>query len=91
MSTFRISEADAIRDIAGLLARAQQGEEIVIEIGSAPAVVLRKAEAPNIRRLSDSIRLAEQLGSRITLDAEFSKDLQAVINSHQEPLRNPWD
>jgi hypothetical protein len=32
MATIRISEAEAIRDIAGLLARAQLGTEIIIEI-----------------------------------------------------------
>jgi antitoxin (DNA-binding transcriptional repressor) of toxin-antitoxin stability system len=31
MATIYVSEAEAIRDIAGLLARAQQGEEIVIQ------------------------------------------------------------
>jgi antitoxin (DNA-binding transcriptional repressor) of toxin-antitoxin stability system len=91
MGTVRISEADAIRDIAGLLARAQRGEEIVIETKSAPAVVLRKAEEPKMRKLSESLRIAEGVGSTVTLDGEFEKDLNAVIASHSETLRNAWD
>jgi antitoxin (DNA-binding transcriptional repressor) of toxin-antitoxin stability system len=91
MGTVRISEADAIRDIAGLLARAQQGEEIVIETKSAPAVILRKAEEPTMRTLSESLRIAQELGSTATLDGDFEKDLNAVIASHPEPLQNPWD
>lgn len=41
MATIRISEAEAIRDIAGLLARAYRGEEIVIEKDATPSLVLR--------------------------------------------------
>lgn len=91
MGTVRITEAEAIRDIAGLLARAQQGEEIVIEKPSAPAVVLRKADTPTTRKLSESLRIARERGSNATLDDEFGKDLEAIINSHPEPLQNPWD
>jgi hypothetical protein len=91
MGTVRISEAEAIRDIAGLLARAREGDEIVIETNSAPSVVLRKAEEPYLRKLSESLRIARERGSKVTLDEDFGRDLEAVINSHPEPLQNPWD
>ncbi|MGH7226737.1 MAG: hypothetical protein ACRELF_26270, partial [Gemmataceae bacterium] len=90
MATIHISEADAIRDIKGLLARASLGEEIVIEKDAAPAVVLRKAEPPRGRLLSESLRLAQERGSTATLDGSFARDLEAVVNSHPEPLENPW-
>ena len=41
MATIYISEAEAIRDIKGLLARAHLGEEIVIEKEASPSIVLR--------------------------------------------------
>ena len=66
MATIRISEAEAIRDIAGLLARAYMGEEIVIEKDAASAVVLCTVAASDrpMRRLSESLRLAKEYGPR---------------------------
>ncbi len=51
MATIRISEAEAIRDIAGLLARAYRGEEIVIEKDATPSLVLRTIIERPMRRL----------------------------------------
>jgi len=90
MATIRISEAEAIRDIAGLLARAYMGEEIVIEKDAASAVVLRTVIDRPMRRLSESLRLAKEHGSTATLDGGFARDLEAAVNSHPEPLENPW-
>jgi antitoxin (DNA-binding transcriptional repressor) of toxin-antitoxin stability system len=91
MATIRISEAEAIRDIAGLLARAYRGEEIVIEKDAAsPVVVLRTVVERPMRLLSESLRLAKEHGSTATLDGGFARDLEAAVNSHPEPLENPW-
>jgi antitoxin (DNA-binding transcriptional repressor) of toxin-antitoxin stability system len=80
--------------LPGLLARVRAGEEIVIEKEASPAVVLRVAVEPRGRLLSESIALAEahskELGYEPVMDAEFAADLEAVINSHREPLENPW-
>lgn len=91
MATIRISEAEAIRDIAGLLARAHRGEEIVIEKDATPSLVLRTIIERPMRRLSESLRLAKEHGSAATLDGGFGRDLEAVVNSHPEPLENLWD
>jgi DNA transposition AAA+ family ATPase len=53
-------------------------------------VVLRTAVEPSVRRLSESLRLAREHGSTVTLDGGFARDLEAVVNSHPEPLENPW-
>ena len=91
MATIRISEAEAIRDIAGLLARAYKGEEIVIEKDAAsPVVVLRTVVERPMRLLSESLRLAKEHGSTATLEGGFARDLEAAVNSHPEPLENPW-
>jgi prevent-host-death family protein len=91
METYQITEAEAHRDFAGVLARVRAGIEVVIENAADPAVVLRTAEERPLRRLSESLRLAREHGSTVTLDGDFGRDLEAVINSHPEPLRNPWD
>jgi hypothetical protein len=39
--------------------------------------------------LSESLRLAKERGSNATLDANFGRDLEAVVGSHREPLIPP--
>lgn len=87
-----ISEAEAASDFASLLARVRAGAEIVIEHDARPVAVLRSAEPHPGRLLSESIALAEAHGSTVTLDGDFARDLEEVINSHREPLNPPaWD
>ena len=91
MATIHISEAEAARDFAALLARVRAGVEVVIEDDTSPAVILRAAPEAPIRKLSESLRLAKQHGSTTTLDSNFSSDLEAAIDSHTEPLKSSWD
>jgi antitoxin (DNA-binding transcriptional repressor) of toxin-antitoxin stability system len=91
MATIRISEAEAARDFAGLMARVRAGAEVVIEKEASPAIVLRVAIERPVRRLSESLRMAKEHGSTATLDGGFAADLEAVVNSHPEPLENLWD
>ena len=86
-----ISEAEAASDFAGLLARVRAGAEVVIESDKLPIAVVRPAE-PNVRLLSESLRLAREHASTATMDADFARDVEAAINSHREPLDPPaWD
>lgn len=86
-----ISEAEAASDFLSLLARVRAGAEVVIERDARPVAVVRPAE-PHVRRLSESLRLAKEHGSTATLDADFGRDLEEIINSHRAPLNPPaWD
>lgn len=88
-----ISEAEAATtNVAKLLAHVREGAEVIIENDARPVAVLRSAEPHPGRLLSESIALAEAHGSTVTLDGDFGRDLEAVIDSHREPL-NPlaWD
>ena len=87
-----ISEAEAARNFADVLARVRAGAEVVID-GHEPVVVSRRASKREPGRLlSESIALAEAHGSTVTLDGDFARDLEAIINSHREPLKPPeWD
>jgi hypothetical protein len=95
MATIYISEAEAIRDIRGLLARAYLGEEIVIEKNAAFAIVLRKAIEPRGRLLSESIALAEkhaeELGYEPRMDPEFAADLEEIIRNRKPRDTSAWD
>ncbi len=87
----RVSEAEAASDFPSLLARVCAGAEVVIERDAEAVAVIRPA-APDLRLLSESLRLAKERGSRAALDGEFGRDLDTVISSHCEPLTPPaWD
>lgn len=89
MATIHISEADAARDFAGLMARVRAGAEIVIESDTYPAAVLRAAE-PLRRSISECIALAkkheEETGESPVLDPDFATDVEEIVNS-----RKPWN
>lgn len=90
MAVTHIPETEAVRDFAGLLARVRSGEEIVIEREASPAVVLRVAEEPRGRLLSESIALAKkhakELGYEPRMDPDFAADLEEIIRN-----RKPWN
>jgi hypothetical protein len=94
MATIRISEAEAIRDIRGLLARAYLGEEIVIEKEAAPSIVLRKAAEARGRLLSESIAMAEaharEAGYEPVMDAGFAADLEEIIRNRKPRDTSAW-
>jgi len=86
-----ISDAEAASDFASVLDRVREGAEVVIEHDARPVAVVRPAE-PHVRLLSESLRLAREHASTATLDGDFARDLEEVINSHREPLNPPaWD
>jgi len=93
MATIYISEADAARDFAGLMAHVRLGTEIVIESETRAVAVLRPAvPAGPGRLLSEVIAAAEMRGSSALLDGSFACGLEEVIDSHREPLDAPtWD
>jgi antitoxin (DNA-binding transcriptional repressor) of toxin-antitoxin stability system len=87
-----ISESEAVSDFASLLGRVCAGDEVVIEHDARPVAVVRPPEPARGRLLSESIALAEAHGSMATLDGDFARDLEEIINSHREPLNPPaWD
>lgn len=92
-NVIRVSEAEAATtNVATLLAHVRAGAEVVIENGERPVAVLRSAETRPGRLLSESVAIAEARGSTATLDEDFGRDLEDVINSHREPLDPPaWD
>jgi antitoxin (DNA-binding transcriptional repressor) of toxin-antitoxin stability system len=91
MATIHISEAEAVRDFAGLLARVRLGVEVVIENDALAVAVVRPAGEPfRPRLLSDSIDLAKaharKLGCEPRMDPQFAADLEEIVAS-----RKPWN
>jgi antitoxin (DNA-binding transcriptional repressor) of toxin-antitoxin stability system len=90
MATFHISEAEAARDFAGLLARVRAGAEVVIENDICPVAVLHMP-APPRRSIEECIALLPA-DSKATIDEDFASDVAAAIAAHREPLNPPaWD
>jgi antitoxin (DNA-binding transcriptional repressor) of toxin-antitoxin stability system len=90
MSTIRISEAEAARDFAGLLARVRAGVEVVIESGTAPVAVLRTPSPPR-RSIEECIALLPE-DSTATIDEDFARDVADAVTAHREALNPPaWD
>ena len=86
-----LSQAEAIRDIAAILERVEQGVEVMVEKDERPVAIIQPAPGPG-RLLSECIALAEAHGSTVTPDADFGRDLEEIILSRQEPLdASRWD
>jgi len=94
MATIHISEAEAIRDFAGLLARVHLGAEIVIESSTYPAAVLRAA-VPSRRSISECITLAkkheEESGLAPVLDADFAADVEEIVRNRKPSNPPAWE
>lgn len=91
MAVIHISEADAARDFAGLLARVREGAEVVIESDARAVAVVRPAAGEfRPRLLSESIALAKkhaaELGYEPRMDPDFAADIEEIIRN-----RKPWN
>jgi antitoxin (DNA-binding transcriptional repressor) of toxin-antitoxin stability system len=89
MATIHISRTEAANGFDDMISRASQGDEFVIEENASPVAVLRPVKPQHIRLLSESLRLAQEHGSTVTLDDEFGRDLTDIINSRREPMFDP--
>jgi len=80
----RISEAEAASDFPSVLARVRAGTEFVIECDANAVAVIRPV-APQVRLLSESLRVARGRRSNAVLDGDFGRDLEHVVRSHDTP------
>ncbi len=91
MATVRITEAELARDTHGVLAKVQDGIEVIVEQDHRPVAVIRSPQRSG-RPISEIIRQARERNSTVTLDPDFGKDLEAIIASHQQPWNPPsWE
>lgn len=91
MAVIHISEAEAARNFAAAMAHVRAGAEVVIDENASAVAILRPANRPHLRRLAESLRLAKEHASTVTLDVDFGRDLSDVIDSHGDPINSEWD
>jgi antitoxin (DNA-binding transcriptional repressor) of toxin-antitoxin stability system len=90
MAVIHISESEAVRDFAGLLARVRAGAEVVIGDGALAVAVLH-APAPARRSIAECIAMLPK-DSSATIDEDFARDVSDAVEAHREPLNPPaWD
>jgi antitoxin (DNA-binding transcriptional repressor) of toxin-antitoxin stability system len=90
MATIHISDVDAARDFAALLAHVRAGAEVVIESGASPVAILH-APVPQRRTIEEVLALLPK-NSPATMDEDFAADVEAAIEAHREPLSPPeWN
>lgn len=90
MATFHITEAELARDLHAVLAKVQEGVEVIVEQDHRPVAVIKMPQGPG-RKISECLALIPA-DSTATIDAEFAADVEAAIAAHREPLELPdWD
>ena len=91
MATVHMSEAEVARDLHAVLAKVQQGVEIVIEQDHRPIAVIRPALGKG-RLLSECIALADARVTAAIPDEGFMKDVAEGITERSQPWNPPsWD
>jgi antitoxin (DNA-binding transcriptional repressor) of toxin-antitoxin stability system len=91
METVHMSEAEVARDLHAVLAKVQQGVEIVIEQDHRPIAVL-KPSPPVGRMISEIVADLKARGSNAVMDDDFARDIEEGIKAQRQPWNPPaWD
>jgi antitoxin (DNA-binding transcriptional repressor) of toxin-antitoxin stability system len=91
MAVLRVTEAELASDIHAVLAKVREGVEVIVEQDHRPVAVIRLPHRSG-RPISEVVRQAKERNSRVTLDPDFGKDLEAIIASHRQPWNPPsWE
>lgn len=89
--TLRITEAELARDVHAVLAKVQEGVEVIVEQDHRPVAAIRQP-FPKGRLLSESIALAEARGVSAVLDEGFMNDVEEGIAERNTPWNPPvWE
>ena len=85
MGTLRITEAELARDVRAVLAKVEDGSEVIIEQEDHRPVAVIRSPYRSGRPITEILREARQRNSTVTLDEDFGKDLEEIIAHHQQP------
>jgi antitoxin (DNA-binding transcriptional repressor) of toxin-antitoxin stability system len=91
MGTLHITEAELARDPQAVLAKVEEGIEVIIERNHRPVATIRSPQRSG-RPISACIASAKASGSKLILDSDFGKDVEAGISERSKPWNPPsWD
>ena len=90
MAQVHMSEAEVIKDIQAVLEKVRQGAEVIVEQGDRTVAIIKPVKGPG-RPIEECIALAKAHETGATLDDDFAKDLEEIINSRQPLDTSVWD
>lgn len=91
MATLRITEAELARDVHAVLAKVQEGVEVIVEQDHRPVATIKPPQRSG-RPISECIASARASGSKATLDGGFGKDVEEGIRERSQPWTPPsWE
>ena len=91
MGTLHISDADFARDPYAVLAKVEEGVEVIVERNHRPVATIKPPKRSG-RLIPECIASARASGSKVVLDGGFSKDVEEGIRERSQPWNPPsWD
>jgi len=91
MAQIHMTEAELARDLHAVLARVQEGVEVVVEQDHRPVAVITSPVVKG-RKISEVIAALEASGANAVIDEDFARDVEEAIKAHREPWNPPsWD
>jgi antitoxin (DNA-binding transcriptional repressor) of toxin-antitoxin stability system len=91
MGTLHISAADLARDPYAVLAKVEQGIEVIVERDHRPVATIKPPKRSG-RPIFECIASARASGSKAILDGGFGKDVEDGIRERSQPWNPPsWD
>ena len=91
MGTLHISDADLARDPYAVLAKVEEGVEVIVERNHRPVATIKRPQRSG-RPISECIASAKASGSKAILDDGFGKDVEDGIRERSQPWNPPsWD
>jgi antitoxin (DNA-binding transcriptional repressor) of toxin-antitoxin stability system len=91
MGTLHISEAELARDLIAVLAKVEEGMEVVVERDHRPVARIRPPKRSG-RPISACIASARSSASSVILDGGFGQDVEQGIRERSQPWNPPsWD
>lgn len=89
MATLRVTAAELERDVHALLAKVQQGTEVIVQEAGRDLAVLKPARPVVGRMISEVIADLEAREAQLVMDKDFADDLEKAIEYHRQPWNPP--
>jgi antitoxin (DNA-binding transcriptional repressor) of toxin-antitoxin stability system len=88
MGVVRITEAELARDLHSLLAKVQEGVEVIVEQDHRPVAIIKPSRSAG-RSISEVVAELKDRGSTAVLDADFARDIEEGIKARRQPWNPP--